>query len=77
MSKIITLTEEEAELIEGLIFDAKRAAGKLKTMYLRDEVEPRLQLDRLVDQRDLYLKAHQILKRKILDRRGVSYGGGL
>jgi hypothetical protein len=54
MSKTITL-------IEGLIFDAKRAASKLQTMYLRHEVEPRLQLDRLVGQRDLFLEAHQIL----------------
>jgi hypothetical protein len=62
MSKTITLTEEEARLIEGLIFDAKRAASKLQTMYLRNEVEPRLQLDRLVEQRDLYLEAQKILR---------------
>ena len=64
MSKTITLTEEEATLIEGLIFDAKRAASKLRTMYLRDEVEPRLELDRLVEQRDLYLKAQKILRER-------------
>jgi hypothetical protein len=62
MSKTITLTEEEAALIEGLIFDAKRAASKLHTMYLRDEVEPRLELDRLVEQRDLFLEAQKILR---------------
>ncbi len=67
MSKTITLTEEEAELIEGLIFDAKRAANKLKTMYLRREVEPRLELDRLVEQRDMYLNAHQILCEKMTE----------
>jgi hypothetical protein len=67
MSKTITLTEEEATLIEGLIFDAKRAASKLQTMYLRDEVEPRLELDRLVEQRDLYLKAQKILREAMAD----------
>ena len=56
------MTEEEATLIEGLIFDAKRAASKLHTMYLRSEIEPRLELDRLVEQRDLYLKAQKILR---------------
>ena len=66
MSKTITLTEEEARLIEGLIFDAKRAASKLQTMYLRHEVEPRLELDRLVEQRDLYLEAHKILCKKMV-----------
>jgi len=64
MSKTITLTEEEAELIEGLIFDAKRAANKLHTMYLRHEVEPRLELDRLVEQRDVYLEAMQIVAKE-------------
>ena len=65
MNKIIALTEE-ADLIEGLIFDAKRAANKLQTMYLRREVEPRLELDRLVEQRDLYLEAHKILCKKMV-----------
>tara|TARA_R100000789_G_scaffold69204_1_gene64875 strand:- start:415 stop:699 length:285 start_codon:yes stop_codon:yes gene_type:complete len=64
LSQIITLTEEEAALIEGLIFDAKRAASKLHTMYLRSEIEPRLELDRLVEQRDLYLKAQKILRER-------------
>jgi hypothetical protein len=67
VSKTITLTEEEATLIEGLIFDAKRAASKLQTMYLRDEVEPRLELDRLVEQRDLYLKAQKILRERMAE----------
>ena len=52
MRSTITLTKEEARLIEGLIFDAKRAASKLQTMYLRHEVEPRCELDSLVEQRD-------------------------
>jgi hypothetical protein len=65
VTDVITLTTEEAKLIEGLIFDAKRCAGKLKTMYLRDEVEPRLELDRVVEQRGMYLEAQEILRRKM------------
>ena len=65
MTDVITLTTEEAKLIEGLIFDAKRCAGKLKTMYMRDEVEPRLELDRVVEQHPLYLEAQRMLRRKM------------
>lgn len=65
MRSTITLTKEEARLIEGLIFDAKRAASKLQTMYLRHEVEPRCELDSLVEQRDEYLKAQEILRMRM------------
>jgi hypothetical protein len=65
MPDVITLTMDEAKLIEGLIFDAKCCAIKLKTMYLRDEVGPRLELDRVVEQRGMYLEAQEILRRKM------------
>ena len=73
MSKIITLTEEESDLIEGLIFDAKRAANKIQAMYLRREVEPRLELrgcaGRLRSTQESGLNPHEWVGKKQLNQK--------
>jgi hypothetical protein len=56
------LTTEELRFVESLLFDARRAAGKLETMYLRREVEPRAELDRFIQRRGEYLTAQMRLR---------------